>query len=177
MKTIDVVNKTREYINYVEEHIKNVGIAWSAVCENCQDMRFVYDDYVYSEIATNIGVHDISKLSREEFVGYRQFFYPVDKTTEKDKDIFNLAWEHHKTKNDHHWEVWTTKKYWSPYAQEIFCVEMVCDWIAMGIKFGDTAKDYYEKNKEEIKLPDWAITLIYEIFDRVYDSSGNFKSK
>lgn len=42
------------------------------------------------------------------------------------------------------------------------------DWVAMGFEFGDTARDYYEKNKEEIKLPEWAIKLMYEIFDCIY---------
>lgn len=177
MRTIEVVKKTREYLDYIEEHIENVSTAWDILCQNCQDMRFIYDDYVYSEIATNIGLHDISKLSKEEFVGYRQFFYPVDKTIEKDKDVFNLSWEHHKDKNNHHWETWTSKKFYSPYDAEIYCVEMVCDWIAMGIKFGDTAKDYYEKNKGEIKLPEWAVKFIYEIFERVYNEDGSFKSK
>ena len=45
---------------------------------------------------------------------------------------------------------------------------MVLDWMAMGYKFGDTAQEYYEKNKEKIELPDWAIEFIYEIFRRVY---------
>ena len=44
----------------------------------------------------------------------------------------------------------------------------VVDWVAMGIKFNDTAKSYYEKNKHEIELPDWAIELMYEIFDCIY---------
>ena len=30
--------------------------------------------------------------------------------------------------------------------------QMICDWEAMGRKFGDTAKDYYIKNKDNIKL-------------------------
>ena len=31
---------------------------------------------------------------------------------------------------------------------------------------------YYEKNKHEISLPDWAIKLMYEIFDCIYPSDG-----
>ena len=42
------------------------------------------------------------------------------------------------------------------------------DWIAMGFKFNDTAKGYYEKNKSGIELPEWAIELMYKIFDCIY---------
>lgn len=44
--------------------------------------------------------------------------------------------------------------------------------MAMGKKFGDTAKEYYSKNKERIGLPEWADVFINEIFDCVYDSKG-----
>ena len=30
------------------------------------------------------------------------------------------------------------------------------------------SRKHYEKNKEEIKLPEWAIKLMYEIFDCIY---------
>ena len=47
-------------------------------------------------------------------------------------------------------------------------LENIVDWMAMGYEFGDTAKEYYEKMKDEINFPDWAIKLMYEIFDCVY---------
>jgi len=52
----------------------------------------------------------------------------------------------------------------------------VIDWVAMGFKFNDTAKEYYEKNKHEINLPDWAIKLMYEIFDCIYTSDGKIQN-
>jgi hypothetical protein len=53
--------------------------------------------------------------------------------------------------------------------QEVCCVHMVCDWMAMSMKFGDTAKDYYENNKDKIDLPEWSEILMYKIFDRIYE--------
>ena len=41
----------------------------------------------------------------------------------------------------------------------------------MGIKFGDTAKSYYEKNKNKINLPEWAEAYIYEIFEKIYENN------
>ena len=38
----------------------------------------------------------------------------------------------------------------------------------MGLKFEDTARSYYNKNKAEIDLPEWAVKLMNEIFNCVY---------
>ena len=61
----------------------------------------------------------------------------------------------------------TAKVYANPYAAEVHCVCMVIDWMAMGLEFGDTAEAYYEREKEKIRLPDWAVTFIGEIFERL----------
>lgn len=79
------------------------------------------------------------------------------------------AWENHKKENMHHWETWTDRiQTLTPNEWEIHCAHMVIDWMAMGYKFGDIAKSYYEKNKDNIKIPDYAVSFIYEIFNRVY---------
>ncbi len=166
--TRQLIQKTRDYLDYIEEHYENVQKAWNELKEKCKDMTFMHDDFRYFCIQDQIDNHDYSKLSCEEFVQYRQKFYSIP-GEEINKDLFNSAWEHHKKENAHHWEHWTkllTMRI--PYDQEIACVHMVCDWMAMGYKFGDTAKNYYEENKDKIELPDWAITYIYEIFDRIY---------
>ena len=170
----------REYLDYIEEHYDNVQKAWKIIQEKCSDMKFIYDDFSFYILNNDIKNHDESKLDKEEFQYYRQYFFPTEKEefianscngmSVKDyyKDNFNIAWEMHKAHNQHHWQTWTRINYHYPEQLTINCVHMVVDWIAMSIKFGDTAKDYYEKNKDEIKLPDWAVEFIYEIFDRVY---------
>ena len=165
MQTIEVINKTREYLDYVEEHVKNVQKAWGELQEKCKDMRFVYDDYVWGMIDGAIKEHDLSKLSKYEFVQYRECFYPCDGEAKKE---LGDAWEHHKEENPHHWENWIENDDPNdPYTWEVNCVHMVADWTAMGYKFGDTAKEYYEKNKHKIDLPDYAEDFIYEIFKRL----------
>lgn len=49
----------------------------------------------------------------------------------------------------------------------IHCVHMILDWMAMGMKFGDTAQQYYESNKSRIHLPEYAEEFMYEIFSRI----------
>ncbi len=165
MKIIEEINKTREYLDYIEEHVLNVKKAWEELKLKCKDMRFIWDDFYYFSIDTEIEHHDLSKMSEHEFIQYRKAFYPTKSDPKYD---MSSAWEHHKEKNPHHWENWTTiKNRQHPNDWEVHCVHMICDWMAMGYKFGDTAKKYYEKNKEKIEIPKEIIPFMYEIFNRI----------
>lgn len=167
---LEEINETRKYLYYLEEHYNNVRLAWNIVKEKCKYMRFIYDDFCYYTLNHEIEYHDESKMSKEEFVPYRMKFYPTEEekkehSEEIDKE-FKLAWEHHKHMNDHHWQKWTVDPP-VPYP-EIAVAHNVIDWMAMSFKFNDTALSYYEKNKCNIFLPEWAEKFMYEIFDRVY---------
>lgn len=178
--TYQKIQKFKEYILYIERHYENVQKAWELIKEKCKDgrkngdyFRFIVDDYVYFSIVEDVLNHDLSKLSDKEFLQYRCAFYPTE-NEKKDKDGLAIAsekmqdaWEHHKKHNSHHWENWTQKQKNFPYA-DMYLVMMVIDWVAMSFEFGDTAKEYYEKNKDKIHLPDWAIELMYDIFDCIY---------
>lgn len=161
------IQKFRDYLDYIEEHYDNVQKAWKLVNEKCkgQCFPFMYDDHLWFSLDAMIKKHDMSKLSEEEFTQYRQFFYPCVGEV-KNKELLNKGWEHHKKNNAHHWETWTNGE--RGKIQELNLVENICDWIAMSFKFGDTAKDYYEENKDDIKLPRWAEEYMYEIFECVY---------
>lgn len=171
MKAIAIIEKTREYLDYLEEHIRNVERAWGEVVDKCRGMSFIVDDCKFSFLEADVMSHDVSKLSEHEFVQYRKAFYCCENEPEYD---MAEAWEHHKRWNAHHWETWTkeTPGYLSPYGEELCCVHMVIDWIAMSYKFGGTARDYYEENKTDIELPRWAEKLIYEIFEAVYGNKN-----
>lgn len=164
MKALELINKTREYIDYIEEHINNVEKAWKEVKIKCKDMRFIWDDFYYFHLDNAIKYHDISKLSEQEFVQYRKDFFPIE---EEPKFDAIEAIDHHKRHNFHHWERWTKDGNNTPNEWEIHCAHMVIDWMAMGYKFNDTAQSYYERNKDKIILPDYAKSFIYEIFSRI----------
>jgi len=166
MQIIEQIKRTREYLDYVEEHVLNVQKAWNVMKEKCNDMRFIYDALFYHNLNRAVNRHDLTKLSENEFIQYRKAFFPTDSEPKYD---MTEAWEHHKKYNSHHWENWgsNTNRTIHPDDWEIDCAHMVCDWMAMGCKLGDTARQYYESNKDEIKLPEWAAPFIYEIFDRI----------
>jgi len=166
--TLDKIQKFREYLDYVERHILNVQKAWKLIQDKCprnSDFYFHCDDVEWHMINDDVKTHDESKLSAQEFTQYRQNFFPVDGEV-KDKIAFAHAWEHHKRHNMHHWQTWTQSD-GHPYASAYLTMNVI-DWVAMGFEFGDTAKDYFEKNKEEIDLPQWAVDYMYKIFDAIY---------
>ena len=166
MKTLELIDKTREYLDYIENHVVNVARAWNELQAKCKDLRFIYDDYVFHSIDSAVQEHDLSKLSEEEFIEYRRCFYPCG---DEPKMKLGKSWEHHKEHNPHHWENWTADEtvYLNPFEWEVHCVHMVVDWMAMGYHFNDTAQEYYEKHKDNIKLPDHVVSLIYEIFEKI----------
>jgi len=162
MQALELISKTREYLDYIERHIKNVAQAWLEIQDKCKGMRFIYDDYVFHTLNKEVELHDVSKLSEHEFIQYRKSFFP---TSSEPKVRLVEAWEHHKKNNHHHWETWTSEKCRNPYFEEIHCAHMVIDWLAMSYEFGGTPREYYEANKERIEIPKWAILFITEIFD------------
>ena len=176
IKGLDRINKTQEYLNYLQNHLLNIQKAFYLVEEKCHDLFFIYDDFKFVCLQIEVENHDLSKFSPEEFCYYRQKYFPTTNeklSAKKIDEDFEIAWQHHLKYNDHHWETWTSKLGNNPHVyneyQQICCVHMVIDWIAMGMYFNNTALEYYEKNKAYIKIPVWAERLVYEICDRVYD--------
>lgn len=146
------------------EHLLNVEKSWEVLQSACKDMNIIYDDYLFWNIDAMVRAHDISKMSAEEFIPYQRNVFPLD---EKDASGFGEAWQHHQDHNSHHWQNWVDTEEKFPNEQACFCVCMVIDWMAMGLKFGDTAEKYYEANREKIELPEWAVRFIGEIFERL----------
>ena len=161
----DYIDKTREYLNYLEEHLENVRKAFQEVSEACDGMMWVGDDCSWHTLRQQVVEHDVSKFSVEEFVAYREKFFPVLTTSlVRFHTDFDAAWENHKKENNHHHE--TAKNY-------LDIVHMVIDWTAMGYKFGDTAKQYYEANKDKINLSDEYIEFMYEMFGKINAYKSN----
>ena len=135
-----------EYRRYIDEHVNNV---WRA--------RYIFADALTSELddtsvlieltLTRLPNHDMSKYFKEEFEGYRQWFYPAD-GEKKNREEFEIAWEHHYTFNDHHPEFWSLSGEPKPMS-EAAIAEMFCDWLAMSIKFGTSLTEWYKEHEEK----------------------------
>lgn len=99
-------------------------------------------------------LHDISKLSSKEFSAYRnRFFLPENKS--KSDNEFELAWQHHLSKNPHHWQYWLRRVNGETQPQEMpenYAKEMLSDWLAMSRKFNNSPKKWYYDRKKNILL-------------------------
>jgi len=163
MVGLEYIKRTREYLDYLEEHLVNIAKAFQEVSEACDGMAWVGDDYTWHNFRQEVCYHDISKFSEEEFVQYRAKFFPA---TIELYDCFDPAWDNHKKENPHHWESirYDAKR---PGETETDIVHMIIDWTAMGYKFGDTAQEYYEANKSKIKIQEDFTPFMYEVFGRL----------
>lgn len=146
--------KEKEYSVYIKNHINNVKKAFY----NYGDIMLRALDYespdVYLELKNRIDEHDDSKWSMEEYELYRKKFYPYPDEKEISSYDFNKAWLHHIHNNPHHPEYWiyydNETKSVSIYDMDDFSIiEMLCDWIAMGMVYNNTAYDYYRNNPKK----------------------------
>ena len=165
MKGQDYIDSTRKYLNYLEKHLDNVAKAFDELSQACEgkELAWVYDDFKWWTVRTDVEHHDLSKFTKEEFVQYRDHFYPVS-NKDKENSCFDAAWENHKKENHHHHET---------CENEYDVVHMVIDWLAMSYKFGDNVRDYYNKTKPSMNLESW----MHNYIERMLDCLDEYKAK
>lgn len=154
--------KDFEYFDYIIEHKKNVMIAYNimnqldnyAGIHNCSAMYITKEEC--EELKKRVIEHDLSKLSKEEFDGYRKYFFITEgeETTANHMDIsgkiyneneFKKSLKNHCVKNSHHPEFHKGKM------SRVDMLEMILDWCAMSLKFGGNPFDYFMNKKDELE--------------------------
>lgn len=165
------IRQTEAYLQYVEEHYMNVQRAWALMKKKCSDHAFVTHDLSRKFLDEEVNRHDLSKLSKAEFTPFRRKFFPTSFDIDKGqiRQEFSLAWIHHQDHNHHHWQRWTKTDYTGAFSQKLHCVHMIVDWVAMGFKFENTARSYFELNHENILIPGWAVRFLYSVFSALED--------
>lgn len=161
----------KKYKDYVDAHIANVQKAWKEQVSKIDD-KFIQEHK--SELTKQIKNHDKSKYDPEEFDAYRANYNPISAKEKADNEArFQAAWLHHFQNNNHHWQHWLDEKgnldkakYDKDTVMKAY-VEMICDWQAMGYVFGDSAAQYYNSNKDKIKiypeLKRWLETILNKL--------------
>lgn len=150
------IESIRKYLDYLENHLENVSLAFDQVSKACSEMWWVKDDVSWHTLHQDVCKHDMSKFSADEFIQYVEAFYQDRHVDEqKAKAALAAAWEHHKANNLHHHESATC---------DLDLVHMVIDWTAMGYKFGDTAELFYRKHAAEMNFSDAQVDFLNEIF-------------
>lgn len=168
MKASDYIESTQNYLDYLKEHIENVRRAFQELSEACDGKDFwVADDFAWHTIRGEVINHDLSKLTKNEFIQYRDFFYPVCESDKVNSDFGN-AWENHKSMNPHHHE---------SIRNDFDIVHMVIDWTAMSYKFGGSPLAYFRKEKHKMNLTDdqfkYTEKLLGHLEDHRAKNNGN----
>lgn len=155
-----LLEKINEYFDYLTKHKANVIKAWNEMKKSISEIDFLMHWKIVDEMDWRVGNHDNSKFDEDEFIPYRQHFYPVP-GEEQDDSAFQTACELHVHRNAHHWQYWIRPDGSFEEAYDVvdkICgyLEMICDWQAMGYVKGDNALLYYNMNKDSIKIdPNW----------------------
>ena len=149
VKPVPSCPEEKAYLAYIDEHRKNVFSAFMKFGKTiCLGLSLVQGEY--DILKRYVNRHDASKYDKEEFDGYRQWFYPKE-GEEKNKEVFQAAWHHHYRNNPHHWEYYVDHEKASPMPK-LSIAEMILDWIAMSMKFKNSPADWYNQNKDNILL-------------------------
>ena len=125
-KDKEVIDKEREYANYILDHIMNVQIAYNKLIKDRifepveievdNGITWKIDNWAMDDakkyLEFEVKNHDLSKFSEEEFIPYRIHFFPTEtekKRIESDPEYaaeveasFREAWQHHWLNNPHH---------------------------------------------------------------------------
>ena len=121
--------------------------------------------------------HDMSKLLPREWFPYVNYFYGNGMTREDgaNEDInskwlldFEVAWNHHQKRNDHHWQYWIrqgddgTRLVLQMPEQAM--LEMLADWRGAGRALGkpDT-QAWYKMNAHKMTLHPDTRSLVEEL--------------
>lgn len=170
--TDKIIEKVKEYEEYIKEHIQNVRNSYNDRKSKIQLVLGLSEEDM-QELENRIKNHDNSKWSNDEFDAYRRHFHSVsDKEKEDSEEDFKKALNHHYMVNDHHPEYWKNTN-----MPNIAIAELICDWEAMGRKFGGNPLEYFEKNKTKLKtkMNEYSYNTIYNALKNIYDIKMDLK--
>lgn len=102
-----------------------------------------FSTYVVNDL---LYIHDLSKFSLEEAIGYSQHDFKSDSIDY----AFEQAWHHHKMNNPHHPEYWLNpNREGMPEPIEMpmkYIIEMVADWLGAGKTYGKSIEEWLPGN-------------------------------
>ena len=156
----DLKESKIRYAGYIREHIKAVKDAYTTAEEAFKEVfpEVYSNDIDRSNLLNNINDHDRSKYNDNEFYGYAMKFYPVINTDPESESVnqnFQMSWLRHVHNNPHHPAYWLLPKSGGVVIldmPDIYIIEMLCDWMAMGKYYGGTTLSYW-KSKFAKELP------------------------
>lgn len=154
----DMLTPDERYRDYIYKHINGVSKVYNKILRPILVQEGVPNSKLML-IDLHIKDHDKSKFTNEEWGPYRNYFYDHDKYP-RSSEAFNYAWNHHQNSNPHHWQFWCLiNDVDEPQVQPLdmpleYIIEMLSDWHAAGSFYGNSAYDWYVKQKDKMILSD-----------------------
>lgn len=126
-----------------------------------------------TELEVNIGNHDQSKYSIDEFDPYLGYHYPEveDEISDEQQYAYDHAWLHHQHVNGHHPQHWILVRDEGELVPidmpDIYIIEMLCDWSSFQFVKDpkSTAHQWYKDNKKNMTLSDKTRTKVEKYLD------------
>lgn len=146
-------NVANLYRESLEEHIKNVVTfgSWMGIDQH------------------QLGMHDLSKFSGEEFPHYAMQFH----SDEEWKDKFDGAWLHHIQNNKHHWNSWVIVgsggKVRPVVMPKKYIMEMVADWHGANKTYQNSwdISIWLANNGPEMILHEHTLVILNDILESI----------
>lgn len=164
--TIERCEKEKEYMEYINQHIRLVKKAFALYFAPLffqNNVSSLFGDrelkIAIQDVAKNIDNHDASKFGDSEFDGYRAYYYPTRRELDGDEkykadleERYQECWKHHYKTNEHHPMYWVDEETNTPRDMSLKAIiEMICDWEAMSLKFNSDTIKWYEEEAEDEK--------------------------
>lgn len=145
------------YNEYLKKHRDGVSEVYHSVMEPILLEQGVSPSLLHT-IEQLIIDHDASKYGEHEFNAYRDHFYDPENNPKSNNVKYDHAWNHHQKSNPHHWQYWCLiNDVDEPQVQPLdmpfeYIIEMLCDWQSAGKFYGNSALDWYNKQKNKMIL-------------------------
>lgn len=186
----DYEDAENAYNEYLERHIRNTIKSWTDVllptlqenpnvCEQLEDICEVeVDDGYLKFVGKQISYHDESKYDEDEYIAYRNNFYPTCEAdlNEYNQKQYDLAWLRHIHLNKHHPQHWLLQRD-SGECERLdmdleFVLEMLCDWHSFSAIYPDsTAYKWYTDNKDSILISERTAEIVELLIPFMKDKS------
>ena len=169
-----IIEQTRKYLDYLEEHLQNVEKAFLLFRKHCHT-HWIFEEQHQLKLEwleADVYCHDLSKFSTQEFQYYRVKFFPTVREKTFDEGIqeefhkaFQGAWEHHKTNNAHHPATYLKMRANNNPNWELGVIHQAIDLMAMSLKFGGEPSKYLDDHRcvQFKDVPNEAIQILYTI--------------
>lgn len=148
-----------QYRQYLTNHINGVRKVYHNILKPIL-IHDGIDELTLALIDDHINKHDYSKYGSNEWGPYRNYFYDPEGHPRSHSEEFNQAWNHHQKHNPHHWQYWclindVDKPQIEPLDMPLeYIIEMLSDWHSAGSYYGNSAYDWYIKQKDKMILSD-----------------------